>query len=74
MSDAVTASLVEAEKEKLTTVGMTLMGSGVFGWKADAAARVLVKALLSWARSTGSSQIKQVDVDHLVDLRRHPPV
>jgi len=60
MSDAVASSLDAAEKEKLTSVGMTLMGSGEFGWEADVAASVMVKALLSWARLTGSSQIKQV--------------
>mmetsp|Transcript_30901 Transcript_30901/g.64797 ORF Transcript_30901/g.64797 Transcript_30901/m.64797 type:complete len:99 (+) Transcript_30901:1086-1382(+) len=60
MSDAVASSLDAAEKEKLTSVGMTLMGSGEFGWEADVAASVMVKALLSWARLTGSSQIKQI--------------
>ena len=63
MSAAVSESLAVASKAGLATIGMCLMGSGLFYWPHETAARVIVEAVRVWAGSHDRSSVKQVNKD-----------
>jgi O-acetyl-ADP-ribose deacetylase (regulator of RNase III) len=60
MAAAGTAARTAAEAEGVGSVGLALMGSGLFLWPEDVAARVVVGAVRAWIAGPGASPLKQV--------------
>ncbi len=59
MRRATQSSLDMADQLGMGSLALTLMGSGVFGWNEEEAARVIVEALVEWLGSPGKSAVRQ---------------